>query len=558
MAIALPIISEWNPKGIDKAIADFKKLGTTGEKAAFAIKKAALPAAAALVAIGATAVSAIKAGEAFATANARVANIADSMGLFGTETKAVTDRLLTLAEATARQIGVDNLSIKATQAKLLTFKNLAATADKVGSSFDRATMAALDMASAGFGSAEQNAVQLGKALEDPIKGITALAKSGITFTASEKKKIETLVESNKLLEAQDMILQAIEKQVGGTAKATANDTDKMKEGFRQFQQQLGSALLPVLAKITPLLTGLASWATKNKTAFIIVASVIGGIATAILATNAALAVYNTIQALTAVLNGGLTASNAALATSTGAVTAATTAATASFSALWVATGAVVIIAIIAALVALQVKFDIFGKTVDGIKYAFNKLWGAIKFVFDWVKNNWPLLLAILTGPFGWAIAFVMKFKDDIWNVLKVLKTGIGTIMGGVADVIFGPFKAAFNAIAKLWNNTVGKLSFKVPSWVPKIGGKGFDVPDIPMLADGGIVTAPTLAMIAEGNEPEAVIPLSKLGSMGFGGNGGGNTITINVNGGDPQSVVNALRTYMRQNGSVPIRVSNIF
>jgi hypothetical protein len=119
----------------------------------------------------------------------------------------------------------------------------------------------------------------------------------------------------------------------------------------------------------------------------------------------------------------------------------------------------------------------------------------------------------------------MKFKDDIWNVLKVLKTGIGTIMGGVADVIFGPFKAAFNAIAKLWNNTVGKLSFKVPSWVPGIGGKGFDVPDIPMLADGGIVTAPTLAMIAEGNEPEAVIPLSKLGSMGFGGNGGGNNIT---------------------------------
>jgi hypothetical protein len=551
MAIALPIISEWNPKGIDKAIADFKKLETTGQKAAFAIKKAALPAAAALVAIGATAVSAIKAGEAFATANARVANIADSMGLFGTETKAVTDRLLTLAEATARQIGVDNLSIKATQAKLLTFKNLAATADKVGSSFDRATMAALDMASAGFGSAEQNAVQLGKALEDPIKGITALAKSGITFTASEKKKIETLVESNKLLEAQDMILQAIEKQVGGTAKATANDTDKMKEGFRQFQQQLGSALLPVLAKITPLLTGLASWATKNKTAFIIVASVIGGIATAILATNAALAVYNTIQALTAVLNGGLTASNAALATSTGAVTAATTAATASFSALWVATGAVVIIAIIAALVALQVKFDIFGKTVDGIKYAFNKLWGAIKFVFDWVKNNWPLLLAILTGPFGWAIAFVMKFKDDIWNVLKVLKTGIGTIMGGVADVIFGPFKAAFNAIAKLWNNTVGKLSFKVPSWVPGIGGKGFDVPDIPMLADGGIVTAPTLAMIAEGNEPEAVIPLSKLGSMGFGG-GGGNNITVNVNGGDPNSIVRALQQYVRQSGPVPV------
>jgi len=72
-----------------------------------------------------------------------------------------------------------------------------------------------------------------------------------------------------------------------------------------------------------------------------------------------------------------------------------------------------------------------------------------------------------------------------------------------------------------------------------------------MLAEGGIVTSATLAMIGE-KGPEAVIPLDRMGQMG------GNNVTINVNGGDPQSVVNALRTYMRQNGSVPIRVSNIY
>jgi SLT domain-containing protein len=72
-----------------------------------------------------------------------------------------------------------------------------------------------------------------------------------------------------------------------------------------------------------------------------------------------------------------------------------------------------------------------------------------------------------------------------------------------------------------------------------------------MLAEGGIVTSATLAMIGE-KGPEAVIPLDRMGQMG------GSNVTINVNGGDPQSVVNALRTYMRQNGSVPIRVSNIY
>jgi len=73
---------------------------------------------------------------------------------------------------------------------------------------------------------------------------------------------------------------------------------------------------------------------------------------------------------------------------------------------------------------------------------------------------------------------------------------------------------------------------------------------IPGLADGGIVRGPTLAMIGEAG-PEAVVPLDRMGGMGGG-------VTINVHGGDPNSVVDALRTYMRQNGSVPIRVGNAY
>ena len=87
--------------------------------------------------------------------------------------------------------------------------------------------------------------------------------------------------------------------------------------------------------------------------------------------------------------------------------------------------------------------------------------------------------------------------------------------------------------------------------MPGIGGKGFDVPDIPMLAQGGIVTSPTLAMIGEAG-PEAVIPLNRAGGMGIGG---GANITVNVNGGDPNAVVAALRTYMFRNGPLPITVA---
>jgi phage-related minor tail protein len=69
-----------------------------------------------------------------------------------------------------------------------------------------------------------------------------------------------------------------------------------------------------------------------------------------------------------------------------------------------------------------------------------------------------------------------------------------------------------------------------------------------MFADGGVVNSPTLGIIGESG-PEAVIPLDRMGDMG------GNNVTINVQGGDPQAVVDALRRYMQLNGSVPIRVS---
>ena len=138
------------------------------------------------------------------------------------------------------------------------------------------------------------------------------------------------------------------------------------------------------------------------------------------------------------------------------------------------------------------------------------------------------------------------------EVFSLIYKSIKATMGFIADVITAPFKAAFRTVAWLWNNTVGKLSFTVPGWVPGIGGKGFNVPDIPMLADGGIVTGPTLAMIGEGREPEAVIPLSKMGSMGFGG--GSTNITVNVNGGDPNSIVRALQQYTRNTGPLPVGI----
>jgi hypothetical protein len=452
MALAIPIITEYVGTGLDKFKKELAQAETKTQKAGLVIKKAMLPAAAALGAFGGFMLNAAKGAEEARQANQRLGNVLDSMG-FGS----ATDRVAAYAESLEKTIAVDADVIKATQTKLATFSNLTKTVNKAGGAFDRATVAALDMAAAGFGTAEGNAVQLGKALQNPIKGITALAKSGIDFTDQEKEKIRTLVESNKMLEAQDIILAAIEKQVGGTAEESASSFQKLMFALMGVADVFGDLLLPAIDAIAPKVAAFSKWAAENPELMKKISIAFVGFTAAVIALNIALSLNPIVL---------------------------------------IALGIGVLIGLLA---VAYLKFEGFRKIID-------KVFGGIKW---WINN--------VTIP-----SFELML-----NVVKTI----------------------FNGIAKLWNNTVGKLSFKVPSWVPGLGGKGFDIPDIPMLAAGGIVTGPTLAMIGEAG-PEAVIPLDRMGSMG-----GGTNVTINVQGADPNAVVDALRTYMFRNGSVPIRVS---
>lgn len=154
------------------------------------------------------------------------------------------------AESLMFDIAVDDEKIVAVQTKLATFENVVKNTAGTSEIFERATRAAFDLEAAGFGEGSQNAVQLGKALQDPIKGMTALARSGVTFSAAEKEKIKTMVESGKMLDAQKYLMSAIEKQVGGVAKANVTSTAKIKIAFGEVVETLGSALLPMLERFT--------------------------------------------------------------------------------------------------------------------------------------------------------------------------------------------------------------------------------------------------------------------------------------------------------------------
>jgi hypothetical protein len=237
MAISTSLVLKFNGAAVKRGLAgmkaSFAKVG--GAIKTMGIGLAAFAAASA-VALAAAAIKINLIGEAAVTSENRLKSVTKQMGIFGTEADNVSKRLIDLSQTQARMLGIDNKVITLTQSKLMTFAELANSADDAGGAFDRATMAAINMAAAGFGTAEMNAVQLGKALNDPIKGITSLTKSGITFTQNQKDVIKALVETGNTAKAQDLVLKAIETQVGGTAAATADASAMVKESFDQIVQ----------------------------------------------------------------------------------------------------------------------------------------------------------------------------------------------------------------------------------------------------------------------------------------------------------------------------------
>jgi hypothetical protein len=154
-----------------------------------------------------------------------VANLAKSIsGMTGTSREAVA--------------GVENL--------LLTFTNVKNVAGEGNDVFNRATGLALDMATVLGTDASGAAVQLGKALNDPIKGITALSRAGVSFTAEQKDQIKTLVEHGNSLEAQKLILGELQKEFGGAAAAAATPMEKLQNTIHNFQVELGEKLIPIV------------------------------------------------------------------------------------------------------------------------------------------------------------------------------------------------------------------------------------------------------------------------------------------------------------------------
>ena len=154
-------------------------------------------------------------------------------------------------------------------------------------------------------------------------------------------------------------------------------------------------------------------------------------------------------------------------------------------------------AVTTAIAAISSRFPVLGAVLSGLWKSVQDVWNNIQAIFS---NIIGFIDNVFSG--NWSAAW--------GNVVSIF----GNIFGELANIAKAPINAVISVINMVLSK-INEMKISIPDWVPGVGGKtlGFNIPQIPTLATGGIATAPTLAMVGEGGEPEAVLPLSKLAQL---------------------------------------------
>jgi hypothetical protein len=180
-------------------------------------------------------------------------------------------------------------------ANLLTFTNVA------GTEFDRAQQAVLDLSTRLGTDLTSATVQVGKALNDPIKGVTALGRAGVQFSAQQKELIATLVESGDVAGAQAVILSELETQFGGAAAAAANAdpytqlANEIGNLAEEFGGIINDALKPLLAFIRDVVDEVKGWSDETKTLAVVIGGLLAALGPTLIAVGALINSFVTLR-----------------------------------------------------------------------------------------------------------------------------------------------------------------------------------------------------------------------------------------------------------------------
>ncbi len=423
------------------------------------------------------------------------------------------------------------------------------------------TKLAADMASFNNTSIDEAAQALTGALTGEYE---MMKKYGVTVNDSTmaqeaqrigmKKTETTWTTSQKAILSHNLIMAGTKKAQGDAIKTSGGLAGQQKilgAQMSDLQGKIGAKLLPAVVKVTNAFNNLLLWIEQNQSKAKLLAAVIGTLAGIIVATSIGMKIYAavsaTVSAITKAWAGVQWLLNAAM------------------SANPIGLIVIAIIALIAIVVLIATKTTWF-------QQLWSLAWGAIKgsisAVWNWIKQNWPLLLAILTGPIGLAVLLITKN----WGKIKAGATAVkdwivekfGALVGfvkslpgkitnatkGLFDGIKNAFKGAINFVIGGWNSLrfgIPEIDTHIPG-IGKVGGGSFGVPQIPYLAKGGTITEGGMAVVGEAGPELVSLGRGAQVTPLTGGRGGGVTrIELNLTGAD-DDLLKRLRKTIRVNG----------
>jgi hypothetical protein len=474
MAISIPIISEFADAGVKKAIAQFKQLETTGEKAQFALKKAAIPAAAAVAGLAAAMGDAVKAAMEDEKSQQMLARqLKATTGATDDQIKSVEKYI----SAQGRNLGITDDQLRPALAGLV-------RVTKDVNEAQNAASLAMDIAAAKGVSLET----VSKALERAYGGNTAAL-------AKLDPSVRDMIKGGATLEE---VFAKMTGTFGGAAKEASNTAAggfaKLKLSLDETKESIGAALLPVLQKVLPYLQKAADWAQDNPKAFTIVAAAIGGIATALLAVNAVLAA----NPLTLIAVG--------------------------------------IAALVTGLTIAYTKFEGFRNVVRNVV-------NGLATYFEFMANAWIKAINLVIR----GINIVNPGKD----VPSIPAVSLGRLGGeggggtGSARQFESPVSSSGSTAAVVPSLGAGVVA----GAASRATGGGGAAAAAPKLTGPDGYVGP-----GYGEIPISMLSLNQI-DPSIGGTQGQTIVNVQVDGGDPQSVVDAIQRWTRQNGPLPIAVT---
>lgn len=538
-------------RAVDSADRDARRLdgafGRIGSGIGSLASSAAFGVGALAVAGGAAAISFIQAAEESQQVTRQTDAVIRSMGA-GAWTTA--DAVAALSTQLSNQTGIDDELIQSGQNVLLTFGQVQNRIGEGQNIFDRATEAALNMSVALGTDMNSAAMSVGRALNDPIRGLTALRRSGIQFTEAQEDQITAMVEAGDVAGAQTVMLAELERQFGGSAEAQSTASQRMATMWGNLQEELGARLLPTFERVTAwlgehlpgIIETAVSWIDRFGSGVSRVAEWVQE-------------VWPTVQqAFEDFIAWAQPKFEQFIGFITGAwdtfgedIIAFVTDAWTNIS--QIIEGAMQVIRGVVDVVMGIIHGD-FSQVWDGIKNIFS---GAANFIIGIANQFMNVIRTGISMGMDAVSGLFRSAWDGIVNFVTGLPNRIASAASGLFDGIKNAFRSAINWIIDRWNG----LEFRIPGFDPPGPGPTFPgftlgMPDVPRLHTGGTFRTPNnemegLAILQNGER------VSARGSVG-GGDGGPTVIQVLLDG---RVLVDALVGQNRVNGSLPIVVQAV-